>query len=340
MSLTWTMTELISRFRQLTGLSSTVDHSDATITDLINDYYVNHFPTDSRIDEFDTFLTQALTAVDSGEYSLDDGVDRLDDPVTLDGLPIEFMRDRELFFRRYPENEQFVTAPTLAEGSSDVKKVASAAFTYRIQNYSYSKAAAETAFSGLETVPQNTYGAFMLKIDDDGDITIYEADDNATGYDSARLALEGLDYADSDSCYMGCVTVITTDAAGFVPGTTSLDDASLTVTYTDGQFRLRATPEAALLYGTKLYVRPKSNDLHELKALHIGERPTALTASVAIADPKHGPQIALGAAIHYCNSIGDITKVIELKTGFDYYQTRGKQDKIKRLLGQTVKRRF
>ena len=99
-------------------------------------------------------------------------------------------------------------------------------------------------------------------------------------------------------------------------------------------------PTRALLYGTKLYVRPKSNDIAEFKALQIADRPTALTGATVIADPKHGPMIAAGAAILYLNSVKDLDGAKEISVQFNYYQNGTKQDRIKRLLGQPIQRSF
>lgn len=358
MSLTWNIAELIARFRTLTGLSSTSDISDADVTDLCNDYYVNHFPTDATINEFDTFMVQALSATDDGEYTLEDGVDRLDDPVTINGEQILFMRDRELFFSSHDhsnflhrfrstgpilgdkfQDEQFITEPTLIIGSDPVK-VKHSDFNYKIQQFAYPKSSSEVALTG-STVPQNTYGAWSLKIDTDGTITVLAAGENGTGYDTPRMALEALPNADSDSAYMGYVTVIETAAAGFIPDTTSLaTGGTVTATFTDGKFEQRGMPTRALLYGTKLYVRPKSNDIAEFKALQIADRPTALAGAVVIADPKHGPMIAAGSAILYLNSVKDFDGAREISVQFDYYQNDTKQDRIKRLLGQPIQRSF
>lgn len=357
MSLTWNITELIARFRTLTGLSSTSDISDSDVTDLVNDYYVNHFPVDATINEFDTFLTQAISATDDGEYDLADSVDRLDDPVTVNGEQIVLMRDRELFFASHDhthflhgfrstgpilgdkfEDEQFITAPTLAIGSGDTAKVLHDAFDYRIQQFAYSKATSEVALTG-SAIPAGKYGAWSLKIDSDGDITVAAAGDNGTGYDTPRLAIEALSNADGSSAYMGYVTVTKSDGA-FTPGTTALDAANVTGTYTDGKFEQRGMPTRALLYGTKLYVRPKPNDIYEFKALQIAQRPTALAGATVIADPKHGPMIAAGSAILYLNSIRDFEAVKELNVQFEYYQNDTKQDRIKRLLGQQIRRNF
>ena len=355
MALTWNLAQLVARFREDTGRSSTSDISDDGVGNLLNDYYVNYFPSDARIDEFNTFFTQALSATDSGVYAIDQSVDRLDDPVTINGNEIALYRDRELFFgtqrlsgyRRFSslpgnalEDEQYITDPTLAIGTDDTTKVLHAAFTYKIGDYSYSKASSEVAFSGLSTVPQNKYGAFSLKIDEDGDITIAEATDNATGYDSPRLALEALDHSDSNSAYMGYVTVISTDSDGFVPGTTALDDDAVTDTYTDGRFETRETPTSALLYGQNLYVSPKPNDIYEFKALQIADRPSALSGDTEIVDPKHGPAIARGAAILYLGPRSGQDRIAELAATTKHIFNSIRSDGIKRLLGQEIQRRY
>ena len=314
MGLTWKLSEIRTRWREDTGRNLTSDISDDDVDALINDYYVNKFPQDASVDEFNGFFTQALIATDSGIYAVAQNIDRLDDPVTINGSQIVLYRDREVFFGgegggdhhfhstlniglgQYFD-EQYITEPTLAIGSSDTTKVKHSDFTYRIKRYSYSKASSEVTLTG-DTIPQNKYGAWSLKIDEDGTITVAAAGDNDTGYATARKALEGLANAGSDSAYMGYITVISTDSDGFVSGTTVLDDSAVTDTYTDGQFEKRNTPIAALLYGQNLYVRPKPNDIYEFKALTIADRPAAFTgASDAPDDLKWGPAIARGAAL-------------------------------------------
>jgi len=342
MAYTGTLAEIRAKFREFTGLPKTTQMTDAVCNDRINDYYVNRFPHDGCVDEFDVWITQELLATDSGEYDIDSEIDRLDDPVTIDGEDIQLIRDREEFFEYFPlRDEQFVTAPSLAIGSTDSAKVKNSAFTYKIDNYAHNKASAETAFAGLSTVPQNKYGAFSLKIDKDGTITIAEATGNSSGYSTPRKALEALANSDGDSAFMGFVTVICTAATGFIPGTTALDHATVTDTYTDGLFESRSGPRAALLYGTKLYVRPKANDTMEFKAMSIGDRPTALAEDTSvIADVKWWKAIACGAALMWALEKSDSGKIATLSKLHENFIGYIKQDKIKRLLGGVVKRRF
>lgn len=293
---TWTMAELVARFREHIGQSTTSDITDANAHKWINDYYQHVFPLQLDLDLLNDWYTQELTATDDGKYQLGQTVLELDEPVTVNNSEIVLYMDKT-FFRDYPEDEQYITEPGLAVGSSDTKKVKHSAFTYDINGYSHSAASAETAFSGLSTVPQNKYGAFSLKIDADGTVTIAEADGNATGYDTIGHAIAGLEAADSDSCYMGYVTVISTDSGGFVPGTTALDDGSVTDTYTDGKHQNRGDPQACFIFDEYLYVRPKADRIFQLKAPYV-VRPDAIDTGSPL-DVAWGPLIALGAAIFF-----------------------------------------
>jgi len=326
---TWVLSEIRTRFRELTGRSSTSDISNDDVDALINDYYQNYFPEDALVTNFDEFFTEALAATDSGEYTIDQTVVKLMEPMSIGTNQLTFYQDRDYFFSDYPLDEQYITSPTLAIGSSDSAKVKNSAFSYDISGYSYSKAAAETSFSGLNTVPQNKYGAFSLKIDSDGTITIAESDDNETGYDTPSLAIAGLAAADSDSAYMGYVTVISTDAGGFVPGTTALDDSAVTDTYTNGDPGKRGCPVAALYTGQTLYLSPKPDDIYQFRAMSELNRPAALTSDTAPPYIRWGPAIALGAAILYLAPRGGQERIMELTGVANFSMATYLSDSIK-----------
>ncbi len=291
---TWVMSELVTRFREHIGQPNTSDISDANVHKWINDYYQHIFPLAFDLDLLNDFFTQAAAVSDSGEYMLDQTVLVLDEPVTVNNAEIKLYYDKT-FFLDYPEDEQYITAPILVIGSTTTQ-VGYSAFSYDLHGNSYSASASEAAFSGLSTVPQDRYGAFSLKIDVDGTVIIAEASDNATGYTTKGEAVAGIPVADSDSAYMGFVTVIETAAAGFIPGTTSLaTGGTVTATYTDGKHQNRGDPQAAFVYDQKLYVRPKADRIMQIKAPHV-VRPDAIDAGAPL-DVAWGPLIALGAAI-------------------------------------------
>lgn len=290
---TWVMSEIVTRLREHLGQTSTSDLTDEVAHKWINDYYQNVFPLELDLDLLNGFFTQALSATDSGQYSLGQTVLRLDENHTVNDERIVPYYDQS-FFDDFPDDEQFITAPGLAIGT-DTTKVANDAFTYDLQGDSYSASADETSFSGLSTVPQNKYGAFSLKIDTDGTITIAQASANPTGYDTAGLAVEGLAVADSDTAYMGFVTVISTASGGFVPGTTALDAGTVTDTYTDGKHQNRGDPQASFVYDEILYIRPKPDRIMQFKSPYV-VRPEAIDAGAPL-DIAWGPVIAVGTAI-------------------------------------------
>ncbi len=360
---TWKLSEQRDLFRELTGRPSTGQILDANVNKEINDYYVNHFSHDAKVDEFNVFFTQALSATDSGIYSLSENIDRLDGPITINGRQIAFFRDRELFFGSFDhyhghghflggnfnltsshlgvqfKDEQFITDPTLAIGTSNAARVKHADFDYKIGDFSYSKATSEVALTG-SAIPQGKYGAWSLKIDEDGDITVAAAIDNATGYDTPRKALDALGSSDSDSAYMGYVTVTKSDGA-FTPDTTLLSATNVTDTFTDGKFENRGEPLSALLYGSNLYVKPKANDIYELESLSIADRPTAFADDDAVPDDaKWGPVIASMAALFFLQRNGEDAVAAQVAVVAKKYMSSIRSDKIKRILGQVVQRSF
>jgi len=314
---TWVLTEILAEWRKITGISSTTGMTAVNGYKRINAYYRNRFPLQVELDLLHDWYTQSTAVNDDGKYQLAQTDLRIDEPVKVNNSEIMMYRNKDRFFREYPEDEQFITSPTLVVGTSDTTAVKHSDFVYELNGVSYNKSSSEVSFTGLNTVPQNKYGAFSLKIDSDGTITIAEADDNSTGYSTAGEAVEGLPAADSDSCFMGYVTVISTDSGGFVPGTTALSDTDVTDTYTDGKAANRGTPQACLIYDEYLYVRPKADRIMQIKAPEI-IRPDALDTEDAPLDIAWGPLIALGSAIEYIRLVKkDHKQADNLQVEFD-----------------------
>ena len=233
MALTGTLSELRDEFRGLVGRSSTGEISDSAVDDQINDYYQNFFPEEVGVADFRTDLTQELLPTDDGEYTLAQTVVSVDQPVTINAERISLLTEKELFFDLWPEDEHTITAPGLTVGATNAAHVKYNAFAYEVSGKSYSKTAGEVALSG-DAVPAATYGAWLLTIDADGDITITAADDNSDGYATAARAIDTL--STSDECaVMGFVTAICSSGV-FTPGTTELNSgADVTATFTDGR---------------------------------------------------------------------------------------------------------
>lgn len=321
---------------------------------------MNHFPSDAKVDEFDVFYTQALSATDTGIYAIGQNIDRFDDPVTINGREIILHRDREVFFDTHDHHhhflhghfhgartnlhgqftdEQFITDPGLVIGTSNTARIKHDAFDFEVQSKSYSKATSEVALTG-SAVPAGKFGAWSLRVATDGTVTVTAAGANGTGYLTPRIALDALSTADASSAYMGYVTVTKSDGA-FTPDTTLLGAANVTATFTDGKFENRAEPTDALLFGQNLYLRPKPNDIYEFEALSISDRPTAFADDDAVPDDaRWGPLIAAQSSLRFLEGLGDeeqAAKVLKIST---LNKNSIRTDKIKRLLGQTIQRNF
>jgi len=296
MAQTWTGTEIVTKYRNLTGLKSTSQKAAATALEEINDYYQNYFPVESNLERFETDFQQAMAVGDDGNYAICASYLTLQPPYTIDNFTATLFTDKSRFDSKYPieTNPCNLTDPSLVIGSSSTTAVANSAFSYRTGSYSYAKAAAETELSG-DTIPQNMYGAYRLEIDSDGTISIVEAA-NGTGYNSAGKAVQALEAESGDNCCMGYLTVISTDSGGFVPGTTGLDDSAVTATYTDGYHSNRGTPTGVLIDRRRLWFGPKPDDIHVFKGTAI-VRPDALTTATAPLDVGWGLAIAYGAAV-------------------------------------------
>ncbi len=329
MALTWILSEIRTEFRALTGRSSTGEISDAAVNNQINDYYQHFFPEEVGVSNFRTDFTQELLPTDDGEYTLAQTVIAVEEPVTINGVRISLFTDKTTFFDLWPEDEHTITAPTLVVGTTNAAHVKYSAFAYTISGKSYSETTGEVALSG-DAVPQNKYGAWLLSIDTDGDITITPAGSNSDGYTTAAQAID--DLAISEECaVMGFVTAICSSGT-FTPGTTELNTgADVTATFTDGRPGLRGTPTAALVFGNKLFVRARPDDIYQFEAQMTLQRPAALSGdSDAPPDVKWGQAIATGAAIKWlATKEGELERLTELNA---LHMTNIRSIKRKRLL--------
>ncbi len=129
-----------------------------------------------------------------------------------------------------------ITASAMAIGSTPAN-VANGACTVSIAGarVTIAAVAAGTALSGAN-VPQDVYGAWALDVTAADVKSITPAADNATGYATAALAIAAIPAVAADKARLGVVTAIS-DSGVFNPGTTDLDDAAVTDTYTDADLK-------------------------------------------------------------------------------------------------------
>lgn len=318
MALTWTLSEIRAKVRSLTGKPSTSQISDSDIDDKINDFYQNRFPMEADVDELRGWYTKTLSATDSGEYDIPVDVLVFEEPIKFSGAEGLLTQDVELFQEKYPIDTGQAYVVNVDGAGLDIgttkTKVANDAFTYKISTYNYQKAAAETSLSG-DTVSQGKYGAWRLEVDADGDIFVVEATENATGYDTPRKAIEGLDEESDEKAPLGFVTAINSSGT-FIPGTTDLDASGVTSTFTDGFHSTRQEPLTILQYGNEWIVRPKPNDWYELLAPY-KLKPSSLSSdSSTPLDVRWGNCIAHGVSVEILESDRRLELANQVNVGY------------------------
>ena len=335
---------IVALWREYTGLSETTDIADATVVIRINDHYVNIFAPEVDTDDYHQDYNIATAATDDGSYDLPANIVEVE-TAWLNGNPITLYRDLSAFYQDHPDNEEgYTTPPSLAIGT-DTTKVAYGAFAYEINGYVYEIAAGEVVLSG-DTIPDGKYGAFILSVDADKSVTVRDGDTNATGWDTIGAAINDLPAVGANEVVMGYVVVYTSGAT-FVPGTTGLDAAEVTDTYTDGDPAYRGQPEAVLVAGRDLIVRPKPDDIYRIKLPMVFYKPAELSADASeVFNELWGHAIAMGDAIAYCNRLGDDARAERLlgrpdKPGtYKWYMNKIKSTKAKQEQANVVYREF
>ncbi len=183
MPITGKLSEIRDKVRNLTAMPSTSQVTDSDLNDVINDYYQNQFPLEVDVPELRGFFSQSTSVADDGAYSVSADVLKLQAPVMVNGEKVSLTFNESSFFDKYPKTDggtaYNITDPSLTIGSSDTAAVKNSAFTYRIDQHSYSKASAETSLSG-SVVPQNKYSAFKLEVNSDGTVTVTQASDTGS----------------------------------------------------------------------------------------------------------------------------------------------------------------
>lgn len=108
MAQTWTLAEIRTKVRAITGEKTTEDWTDSELNDKINDFYRNIFPLDVYVAEFEDWFTQTTADEDGGEYTISQDYLRLMTPMTtMDSddvlATVKFYQDKDKFFHLYPE---------------------------------------------------------------------------------------------------------------------------------------------------------------------------------------------------------------------------------------------
>lgn len=164
----------------------------------------------------------------------------------------------------FPAATGVLSSPGCSMGSTK-DQVANVLFNFEIAGASYAKAATAAGTAPTATtIPQNKWGLFGFEIGADGTIDLLDAADNATGYASEALALAAIPTASASHVLFMYVTVMCTEAAGFIGATTNFDATGVTANFYNATLKHLATsggisPYSTLGYGFTLGTNTRIN---------------------------------------------------------------------------------
>jgi hypothetical protein len=99
---TWDLTQIIAKVRQLTGTPSTAQLSDATIIDYINTYYVYTMPFELK-EQINLQPYNFTTKANVDVYPVLAAF-QTDEPMAYaNGFPLVFYQDRDIFYQDWPQ---------------------------------------------------------------------------------------------------------------------------------------------------------------------------------------------------------------------------------------------
>jgi len=107
----WTVAQIISKFRDLTGRKSVNQISDADILIEINHFYQEVFPIEAGIPEFKGWYT-FNTVASTGSQALPDTVLSVTFPAYVDDEEVTIWTDTQRFYEEYPHDYATENLPT------------------------------------------------------------------------------------------------------------------------------------------------------------------------------------------------------------------------------------
>lgn len=111
--MSWTVADIKTEIRGLTGRRSTSQLSEADLLNKINNYYRFIFPQEVQVSDFEQLVSfNTVAGVNNKLISdIDSEIINVSAPVYIDGDQITFTVDDEAFFQKYPTSETAQSKP-------------------------------------------------------------------------------------------------------------------------------------------------------------------------------------------------------------------------------------
>lgn len=102
----WTLADIRTRIRRLTGKLSTYQLTDAELDKYINNFYRNSLPVKLRSPHFDGWW-EYTTVAGTDEVSLADTYLSIGAPFTIEGIEYALSQNPTIFYGAWPESETY-----------------------------------------------------------------------------------------------------------------------------------------------------------------------------------------------------------------------------------------
>lgn len=179
----WTVEQVISKFRDLTGRKTTNQMSDAAILIEANHYYQYVFPVKADVYEFKGWYT-FNTADGVGYQDIPDSIITVSFPVYVNNDPATLWTDVQRFYEEYPHDYATENVPTdilLIDRQLILRPIPDAVYEARLRKLSVIPDALTTGdLDNSIYGPVIAYGSAIMFLMDKGERDI--AEEHAAGY--------------------------------------------------------------------------------------------------------------------------------------------------------------
>lgn len=119
----WTLKDIRSKTRQVTGRFSSSQLTDANLDTKINNYYVYTLPNELKLEREYTYY-EFFTTPDIREYTFPVNYVNVEPVFYIDGTPLDYYQDADVFYASHPES---ITRYLVATGDG-----ATSAYTFSV----------------------------------------------------------------------------------------------------------------------------------------------------------------------------------------------------------------
>jgi hypothetical protein len=181
--MSWTVAQVVSTFRDLTGRKSSNQISDADILIRVNHYFQYIFPGEAQIREFMGWYT--FNTVDgTGVQAIPDAVTELTYPAYVDDEEVTFWTDEARFYQEYPHDYTTEDTPSdilLIDRNLILRPIPDDEYEARLRKISSTPDALTTGdLDNSLWGPAIAFGSSIMFLMDKGEKEV--AEEHGTGY--------------------------------------------------------------------------------------------------------------------------------------------------------------